>query len=105
MSAATRIAGAAIVGLFALQLAWHGWLSPPTQADPWPVAVFFALPVLPALLLVLLRHRRAGFWGALAASILIKNKQWDRAAQVLEGFRRKYPNHELAPEVTRSLAV
>ena len=40
-----------------------------------------------------------------AASILIRNKQWDRAAQVLEGFRRKYPNHELAPEVTRSLAV
>jgi len=40
-----------------------------------------------------------------AASILIKNQQWDRAAQVLEGFRRKYPNHELAPEVTRSLAV
>ena len=28
-----------------------------------------------------------------------------RAAQVLEGFRRNYPNHELAPEVTRKLAV
>jgi hypothetical protein len=40
-----------------------------------------------------------------AASILIRNKQWDRAAQVLEGFRSKYPNHELQPEVTRSLAV
>jgi cellulose synthase operon protein C len=40
-----------------------------------------------------------------AASILIKNKQWPRAAQVLENFRRSYPNHELAPEVTRSLAV
>jgi tetratricopeptide (TPR) repeat protein len=40
-----------------------------------------------------------------AASILIRNKQWDRAAQVLEGFRRKYPTHELMPEVTRSLAV
>jgi len=40
-----------------------------------------------------------------AASILIRNKQWDRAAQVLEGFRRKYPKHELMPEVTRSLAV
>lgn len=40
-----------------------------------------------------------------AASLLVKNKQWDRAAQVLEGFRRKYPNHELAPEVTRTLAV
>lgn len=40
-----------------------------------------------------------------AASILVRDKQWDRASQVLEGFRRKYPNHELAPDVTRSLAV
>jgi len=67
MSAAPRIAAGAIVALFGLQLAWHGWLSPPAKADPWPVAAFFALPILPALLLVLLGHRRAGFWGALAA--------------------------------------
>ncbi len=67
MSTASRIAAAAIVALFALQLAWHGWLLPPTQADPWPLAIFFTLPILPALLLVLLRHRRAGYWGALAA--------------------------------------
>jgi tetratricopeptide (TPR) repeat protein len=40
-----------------------------------------------------------------AAGILVQNKQWQRAAQVLENFRRSYPNHELAPEVTRSLAV
>jgi tetratricopeptide (TPR) repeat protein len=40
-----------------------------------------------------------------AASILLQNKQWDRAAQVLEAFRRSYPNHELAPDATRSLAV
>lgn len=40
-----------------------------------------------------------------AAGILVRNKQWDRAAQVLEGFRRNYPNHELMPEVTRNLAV
>src|SRR5262245_24140673 len=40
-----------------------------------------------------------------AASILVNSKQWDRAAQVLEGFRRTYPNHELMPEVTRDLAV
>lgn len=40
-----------------------------------------------------------------AASILLKDKQWERASQVLEGFRSKYPNHELAPDVTRSLAV
>jgi len=40
-----------------------------------------------------------------AAGILIVNKQWDRAAGVLENFRRMNPNHELAPEVTRNLAV
>lgn len=40
-----------------------------------------------------------------AASILVRNKQWDRAATVLEAFRRAHPEHELAPEVTRSLAV
>jgi cellulose synthase operon protein C len=40
-----------------------------------------------------------------AAGILIVNKQWERAAQVLENFRRVNPNHELAPEVTRNLAV
>ena len=67
MRAPARIATAAIVALFALQLAWHVWLSPPLRAEPWPVAIFFALPILPALLLALLRHRRAGFWGAVAA--------------------------------------
>jgi TolA-binding protein len=40
-----------------------------------------------------------------AASILLQNKDWARAAQVLENFRRAHPNHELAPDVTRSLAV
>lgn len=40
-----------------------------------------------------------------AAGLLLKDKQWDRASKVLEGFRRKYPNHALAPDVTRSLAV
>lgn len=40
-----------------------------------------------------------------AAGILLKDKQWERASKVLEGFRRKYPDHALAPDVTRSLAV
>ncbi|HEY5754481.1 MAG TPA: tetratricopeptide repeat protein [Steroidobacter sp.] len=40
-----------------------------------------------------------------AASILLLNKQWERAAQVLETFRRNYPQHELVPDATRSLAV
>ena len=67
MSTATRVATVAIVALAALQLAWHAWLAPPTRAEPWALALFFLLPLLPALLLALLRHRRAGFWGALAA--------------------------------------
>ena len=40
-----------------------------------------------------------------AASILLQNKEWERASQVLETFRRNYPNHELVPDATRSLAV
>jgi TolA-binding protein len=40
-----------------------------------------------------------------AASILLRNQEWARAAQVLETFRRTHPNHELVPEATRSLAV
>lgn len=67
MSTASRVAGAAIVLLFALQLAWHGWLSPPRHVAPWQMALAFSLPILPALLLALLRHRRAAFWGAMAA--------------------------------------
>ena len=34
-----------------------------------------------------------------AASILVQRQAMGPRAQVLEGFRRKYPNHELAPEV------
>ena len=67
MSTAKRIATAAIIALAALQLAWHGWLAPPAKAAPWALALFFLLPILPALVLALLRHRRASFWGALAA--------------------------------------
>ena len=67
MSVAGRVAAAAIVAMAALQLAWHGVLSPASGGGRWPVAVFFLLPLLPALALLLARHRRAAFWGALAA--------------------------------------
>jgi TolA-binding protein len=40
-----------------------------------------------------------------AATLLVNAGQWEQAAGVLEGFRHQYPNHELAPEVTRKLAV
>ncbi|PRH81562.1 DUF2069 domain-containing protein [Arenimonas caeni] len=67
MSRAARITAVAVLAMLALQLAWRLWLAPPTQAAPWTMALFFSLPILPAAVLVLLRHRRAGFWGALAA--------------------------------------
>ena len=40
-----------------------------------------------------------------AAAALIQEGNWPRAAQVLEDFRRNFPNHELAADVTAKLAV
>jgi tetratricopeptide (TPR) repeat protein len=40
-----------------------------------------------------------------AAALLIKDKQWDRAVTVLEGFRGNFPQSPLQAEVTRNLAV
>ena len=40
-----------------------------------------------------------------AAALLFKEKQWDRAVVVLEGFRRNFPQSPLQAEVTRDLAV
>ena len=67
MSAATRIAAAAIVALALLQFAWHGWIVPPATVAPWVLAAVFALPLAPALVLLARRHPRAAFAGALAA--------------------------------------
>src|SRR3984885_4058942 len=39
------------------------------------------------------------------AALLIKDKQWDRAVAVLEGFRRTFPQSPLEADVTRDLAV
>lgn len=40
-----------------------------------------------------------------AAAQLVTMQAWDRAIPVLESFRRDFPQDELAPEVTRNLAV
>jgi TolA-binding protein len=40
-----------------------------------------------------------------AASLLMKEKQWDRAIAVLEDFRRNFPQSPLQADVTRNLAV
>ena len=39
-----------------------------------------------------------------AATALIQLKDWTQAAQVLVGFRKNFPGHELQPEVTKKLA-
>ena len=68
MSRANKVAAVAIVALPGLQWLWHAWLAPP-QAQPWAMALFFSLPILPAVVLLALGHRRAGFWGSLAALV------------------------------------
>ena len=40
-----------------------------------------------------------------AAALLIGLKDWPKAIQVLEGFRRNFPASDLQPDVTRKLAV
>lgn len=39
-----------------------------------------------------------------AAVALMKLKDWDRTVDVLQGFRKNYPKHELQPDVTRKIA-
>ncbi len=40
-----------------------------------------------------------------AAAALIQLKQWATVSAVLEGFRLRYPEHELLPDITKKLAV
>lgn len=67
MSIARRYAMLGIAALFVLQFLWHGYLLPPEQAPAWLIAGVFALPILPAAILAILRHPQAGFWGSVAA--------------------------------------
>jgi tetratricopeptide (TPR) repeat protein len=39
-----------------------------------------------------------------AAAALIQLKDWDKAAEVLLGFRKNFPGHTLEPEVTKKIA-
>ncbi|MBS7456632.1 DUF2069 domain-containing protein [Coralloluteibacterium stylophorae] len=64
---AQRLALACILALAVLQPVWHAWLSPPRTADPVLAALLFSLPILPALALGVVGHRRTAFWGAVAA--------------------------------------
>jgi len=40
-----------------------------------------------------------------AAATLISLKNWSKAAEVLEGFRKNFPNNKLLSEVTKKLAI
>ncbi|HMB55738.1 MAG TPA: DUF2069 domain-containing protein [Arenimonas sp.] len=67
MNLSRRYAALGIVALLALQWLWHAWLLPPERVDARVVAFLFSLPILPAAILVVLRHRQAGYWGGIAA--------------------------------------
>lgn len=40
-----------------------------------------------------------------AAAALLHLKEWDRAVEVLQAFRKNHPGHELQPEVTKKIAL
>jgi uncharacterized membrane protein len=67
VSTTYRYAAFGIFALLGLQLLWHGYLFPPAIAPMWLVAGFSILPILPAALMLVRRHRHAPFWGAVAA--------------------------------------
>ena len=67
MSLSKRFAALGILALFALQWFWHVFLIPVGPASGWLIAGLFALPILPAVILLLIRHRLATYWGAVAA--------------------------------------
>ena len=68
MTLAQRWCALGSVALLALQAFWHAWLAP-ASAQPWLAVALGAVPILPALALFALGHRRAPFWAA-AASLL-----------------------------------
>jgi uncharacterized membrane protein len=67
---ARHLAQAAILALGVLILAWHLWIAPPLRMPAGVAAGLHLAPLLPALGLLLRRHRHAAFYGALAALIL-----------------------------------
>ena len=53
--------------LLGLQWLWHAGLAPTERLPGWAVALLFSLPLLPSILLWLIRHHQAGFWGSFVA--------------------------------------
>ena len=64
---ARTLATLGIVGLLLLQMLWHALAAPPMSVLPWIYAGFFCIPLLPVLLLLVLRHRAALLAGGVAA--------------------------------------
>jgi uncharacterized membrane protein len=56
-----------ILALAFLQPLWHLGLAPSNVLPPLWVTIALSLPILPGLVLALIGHRTAGFWGGLAA--------------------------------------
>jgi uncharacterized membrane protein len=67
---ARLLTGIGIVLLFALPFAWHLAIDPPSTLPPWVAVALHAAPMFPAFVLLLLRHRTAGFWGGVAALLM-----------------------------------
>jgi uncharacterized membrane protein len=67
VSATYRYAAFGIFALLMLQLLWHGYLFPPASAPMWLICAMFVLPIVPAAVMAVRRHRHAPFWGAVAA--------------------------------------
>ena len=69
-TSARGIAALGMVLLLGLIVLWHGLLAPPVRMPPWLAMVLHAWVLLPGLVMLALRHRRATFFGALAALVL-----------------------------------
>ncbi len=56
-----------VLALLLLQPAWYLWLAPPTVLPPLFAAIVMSMPLLPVVLLLVLRRPSGGFWAGLAA--------------------------------------
>ena len=70
---ARHIGAAAIFALLLLVVVWHLWWSPPARVPAGFAVTLHALPMLPALGLVLRGHRAAILVGALGALIMFSH--------------------------------
>ncbi|HEX5756349.1 MAG TPA: DUF2069 domain-containing protein [Arenimonas sp.] len=89
MSAAARLAALCGFALLGWQWLWQLWLAPPQSLPGWLAASALSLPILPAVLWWLRRHRHAGFWGAVAALLYFAigvMEAWTDASARLPGL-------------------